>query len=139
MKVTTKFYKTTDKARNAGFEANVTVCIEDTICIRCAIRRKKDGGLFLAFPSQKIGNEYQDQAYSLKRDFSDYVVGEYQKWAATQQPQQYAPQPQPQQYAQQPQPQQYAQQPQPQQYAQQPPMQPTLNDVMTAETIPYQS
>lgn len=131
MKVTTKFYKTTEKANAAGFVANVTVCIEDTICIRCAIRRKKDGGLFLAFPSQKIGNEYQDQAYSLKRDFSDYVVGEFQKWAATQQPQQYAPQPQPQ-------PQQYTQ-PQPQQYAPQPPMQPTLNDVLTAEPLPYQS
>ena len=128
MKVTTKFYKTTEKANAAGFVANVTICIEDTICIRCAIRRKKDGGLFLAFPSQKIGNEYQDQAYSLKRDFSDYVVGEYQKWASAQQPQ-------PQQYAQ-PQPQQYAQ-PQPQQYAQQPPMQPTLNDVMTAEQLPF--
>lgn len=84
MKVTTKFYKTTDKAKSAGFEANVTICIEDTICIRCAIRRKKDGGLFLAFPSQKIGNEYQDQAYSLKRDFSDYVVGEYNKWVGSQ-------------------------------------------------------
>ena len=84
MKVTTKFYKTTDKAKSAGFEANATICIEDTICIRCAIRRKKDGGLFLAFPSQKIGNEYQDQAYSLKRDFSDYVVGVYNKWVSSQ-------------------------------------------------------
>ena len=84
MKVTARFYNTTDKAKQSGFLANCTLCIEDTVCIRVAIRQKKDGGYFVAYPSTKVGNDYQDQAYSLKRDFNDYIISQFEDWKKTQ-------------------------------------------------------
>ena len=80
MKVTAKFYNTTETAKKSGFVANCSLCFDDVLVVKASIKNKKDGGKFVSYPSRKNGDEYIDLVYSMDSKLNDYIINLYNDW-----------------------------------------------------------